>query len=193
MVQRPVRHSRMFYVRCMLICVAYSTDYIQQCQTLSIDFYIKYIRSAAASACIKPGPSACQFDALTITLHAPFSLNEVLSVRTNEMGFQSTQVPNSCRKWHRIHTLVLIHMAHCTFRWVVDVSSSFPPMRIQIEVWAVSNLTFVLLSFTILNLATEVPFKMLALYSLRYGTLKHDNGEAMPYTTFVRINIYSVM
>ena len=26
MVQRPVRHSRTFYVRCMLICVAYSTD-----------------------------------------------------------------------------------------------------------------------------------------------------------------------
>ena len=189
-----MRHSRTFYVRCMLlICVAYSTDYIQQCQTLSIDFYIKYIMSAAASACIKPGPSACQFDALTITLHAPFSLNEVLSVRTNEMGFQSTQVPNSCRKWHIIHTLVLIHMAHCTFRWVVNVSWSFPPMRMKIEVWAVSNLTFVLLSFTILNLTTEVPFKMLALYSLRYGTLKHGNGEAMPYTTFVRINIYSVM
>ena len=51
-------------------------------------------------------------------------------------------------------------------------------MRMQIEVWAVSNLTFVLLSFTILNLTTEVPFKVLALYSLRYKTLKHGNGDA---------------
>ena len=42
----------------------------------------------------------------------------------------------------------------------------------QIEVWAVSNLTVVLLSFTILNLTTEVQLKVLALYSLRYGTLK---------------------
>ena len=37
------------------------------------------------SARIKPGPSACQFDELTTTLHAPFSRNEVLSVGTNEM------------------------------------------------------------------------------------------------------------
>ena len=66
-------------------------------------------------------------------------------------------------------------------------------MRMQIEVRAVSNLTFVLLSFTILNLTIEVPFKVSALYSLRYGTLKHGNSEAMPYTTFVRIKIYSVV
>ena len=98
------------------MCVAYSTDYIQQCQSLSIDFYMIYISHAAASARIKPGPSACLFDALTTTLHAPFSRNEVLSVGTNEMDLQSTQVPNSCRKWHIIHILVLIHMAHCTFR-----------------------------------------------------------------------------
>ena len=42
----------------------------------------------------------------------------------------------------------------------------------QIEVWALSNLTFVLMSVTILFLATtEVPFKVLALYSLPSGTL----------------------
>ena len=51
-------------------------------------------------------------------------------------------------------------------------------MRMEIEVWAVSNLTFVLLCFTILNLTIEVPFKVLALYSLRYGTLKRGNGDA---------------
>ena len=43
----------------------------------------------------------------------------------------------------------------------------------QIEVWAVSNLTVVLLSFIILNLTTEVQLKVLALYSLGYGTLKN--------------------
>ena len=154
---------------------------------------MKYIRPAAASARIKPGTSACQFDAVTTTLHAPLSRNEVSSVGTNEMGMLSTQVTNYCRKWHIIHILVLIHMAHSTFRWVVNVSSCFPPMRMQIEVWAVSNLTFVLLNFTILNLTTEVPFKVLALYSLGYGTQKHGNGEAIPYQTFVRIRIYSVM
>ena len=42
----------------------------------------------------------------------------------------------------------------------------------QIEVRAVSNLTVVLLSFTILNLTTEVQLKVLALYSLGYRTLK---------------------
>ena len=51
-------------------------------------------------------------------------------------------------------------------------------MRMQIEVWAVSNLTFVLLRFTILNSTTKVPFKVLALYTLRYGTLKRVNGYA---------------
>ena len=30
-VQRSVRHSGTFYVRCMSMCVVYSTDYIQQC------------------------------------------------------------------------------------------------------------------------------------------------------------------
>ena len=77
---------------------------------------MKYIRPAAASARIKPGTSACQFDALTTTLHAPLSRNEVLSVGTNEMGMLSTQVTNYCRKWHIIHILVLIHIAHSTFR-----------------------------------------------------------------------------
>ena len=31
LVQRPVRHSGSFSVRCLSICVAYSIDYIQQC------------------------------------------------------------------------------------------------------------------------------------------------------------------
>ena len=54
----------------------------------------------------------------------------------------------------------------------LNVSSSVPPTPLQIEVWAVSNLTFVLMSVTILLLSTtEVPFKVLALYSLPSGTL----------------------
>ena len=67
-------------------------------------------------------------------------------------------------------------------------------MRMQIEVWAVSNLTVVLLSFTILNVTTEVLLTVLALYSLRHGTLKHYNGDATSALQDVRsINIYSVM
>ena len=71
MAQRPVRHSGSFYVRCMSMSVAYNTDYIQQFQSLSIDFHTKYIRPAAASARIKNGLSSCQLDALTTTLTAP--------------------------------------------------------------------------------------------------------------------------
>jgi hypothetical protein len=48
------------------------------------------------------------------------SRDEVSSVGTIEEGWKSTQVPNSCRKWHRIHIVILIHsplyMAHSTFR-----------------------------------------------------------------------------
>ena len=52
-------------------------------------------------------------------------------------------------------------------------------MPMQIEVWAVSNLTFVLLSFAIiytLNASSSV--QMLALYSRRSVTLKRVNGDA---------------
>ena len=48
----------------------------------------------------------------------------------------------------------------------------------KIEVWPVSNLTFVLLSFKLVNSTTEVPFIVLAIYSLRSGTLKRVNGDA---------------
>ena len=47
-----------------------------------------------------------------------------------------------------------------------------------IEVWTVSNLTFVLLNFKLLHSTTEVPFIVLAIYSLRSGTLKRVNGDA---------------
>ena len=60
----------------------------------------------------------------------------------------------------------------------LNVSSSFPPMSRQIEVWAVSNLTFVLLSFTLLHSTTEFPFIVLAIYSLQSGTLKRVSGDA---------------
>ena len=48
----------------------------------------------------------------------------------------------------------------------------------QIDVWEVSNLTFVLLSYTLLHSTTTVPFIVLAIYSLRSGTLKRVNGDA---------------
>ena len=63
-------------------------------------------------------------------------------------SLHATQVPNSCRKWHNIYILVLIHSPLYMW-WVVNVLS-FPSLPMQIEVWAVSNLTFVLLTFAII-------------------------------------------
>ena len=60
----------------------------------------------------------------------------------------------------------------------LNVSSSFPLLSRQIEVWAVYNLTFVLLSFKLLHSTTAVPFIVLAIYSLRSGTLKPVSGDA---------------
>ena len=109
------------------------------------------------------------------------SRNEFSNVGAIEVGLHATQVPNSCRKWHTIYILVLIHnplyMSHTTLRWVVNVSS-FPPVPLQIEVWAVSNLTFILLSFAILHSTTEVPFIVLVLYFRRSDTVKRVNGDA---------------
>ena len=109
------------------------------------------------------------------------SRNEFSNVGAIEVGLHATQVPNYCRKWHTIYILVLIHnplyMSHTTLRWVVNVSS-FPPVPLQIEVWAVSNLSFVLLSFAILHSTTEVPFIILVLYFRRSDTLKRVNGDA---------------
>ena len=109
------------------------------------------------------------------------SRNEFSNVGAIEVGLHATQVPNSCRKWHTIYILVFIHnplyMSHTTLRWVVNVSS-FPPVPLQIEVWAVSNLTFVLLSFAILHSTTEVPFIFLVHYFRRSDTLKRVNGDA---------------
>ena len=52
-------------------------------------------------------------------------------------------------------------------------------MPMQIEVWAVSNLTFVLLSFAIIyTLNARSSVQMLAFYSCRYVTLKRVNGDA---------------
>ena len=83
-----------------------------------------------------------------------------------------------------IHILVLIHSTLymiCIYHFsmsCLNVSNSFPPMPRQIEVWIVSNLTFVLLNFKLLHSTTEVPFIVLAIYSLRSGTLKCVNGYA---------------
>jgi len=52
-------------------------------------------------------------------------------------------------------------------------------MSRPIEVWAVSNITLVLLSYTLLHSTTEVPFIELAIYSLRAGILKRVTGDAM--------------
>ena len=51
-------------------------------------------------------------------------------------------------------------------------------MPMQIEVWAVYNLTFVLLSFAIIyTLNARSSVQMLAFYSCRSVTLKRVNGH----------------
>ena len=93
------------------------------------------------------------------------SRNEFSNVGAIEVGLHAKQVPNYCRKWHNIYILVLIrsplYMSHTTLRWVVNVLSC-ESMPMQIEVWAVSNLTFVLLNFAIIIYifsTAEVPTK----------------------------------
>ena len=83
-----------------------------------------------------------------------------------------------------IHILVLIHSSlymiciyHSSMS-CLNVSSSFSPMPREIEVWTVYNLTFVLLSFKLLHSTTEFPFIVLAICSLRSGTLTLLNGDA---------------
>ena len=109
------------------------------------------------------------------------SRNEFSNIAAIEAGFHAKQVPNSCRKWH-IYILVLIqsplYMSHTSLRWVDNVLC-FPSMPMQIEVWAVSNLTFVLLRFAIIyTLNARSSVQTLALYSRRSVTLKRVNGDA---------------
>ena len=119
-------------------------------------------------------------------LHYPTraSRNEVSNVRAIEVGLHSTQVSNSCRKWNRIFIFLFSFTVHCIYgayhssMSCLNVSSSFPPMPRQRYVWTVSNLTFVLLSFKLRHSTTEVPFIVLAIYSLRSGTQKRINGDA---------------
>ena len=139
---------------------------------MSIDFYNKNVRHAV-SARIKPGQSACRMDALTTTPSAPFVMI-FFNIGVIEVVLHDTQVPDSCRKWHNIYVLVLIHsqlyMSNTSLRWVVNVRL-YPPVLMQIEVWAVSNLTFVLLSFAI----QHTPNDSSSVQSV--GTLKHINGD----------------
>ena len=71
-----------------------------------------------------------------------------------------------------------LYMVHTTLRRCVSKYQAALHLCLGIEVWAVSNLTFVLLSYTQLHSTTEVPFIVLASYSLRSGTRKRVNGDA---------------
>ena len=70
------------------------------------------------------------------------------------------------------HSQYSVYVAYISSMSCLNVSSSYPPMPRQIEVWAVSNLTFVLHSFTLLHSTTEISFIVLVIYSLRPGTQK---------------------
>ena len=77
-----------------------------------------------------------------------------------------------------VHSTLYIYVAYRSSTSCLKVSSSFPPTPRQIEIWAVSILTFVLLSYTQVHSTTKVPFIVLAIYSLRSGNLKRVNGDA---------------
>jgi len=77
------------------------------------------------------------------------------------------------------HSQYTVYGAYLSSMSFLKISSNFPPMPRPIDVWALSNLTFVLLSYTLLHSTTEVPFIILAIYSLRSATLKRVNGGAM--------------
>ena len=99
---------------------------------------------------LKPGSRCASWMRVNhYTSHA--SPNECSNV--GACSLHVTKVPNACRKWHNIYILVLIHsplyMSHTNLRWVVNVLS-FPSIPMQIDVWAVSKLTFVLLTFAII-------------------------------------------
>ena len=76
------------------------------------------------------------------------------------------------------HSQYTVYGAYHSSMSCHNVSSSFPSMPRQIDVWTVSNLTFVLLSFKLLHSTTAIPFIVLAIYSLRSGTLKRVNVYA---------------
>jgi len=76
------------------------------------------------------------------------------------------------------HSQYTVYGAYHSSMSCRKVSSSFPPMPRQIEVWAVSNLTVVLLGYTQIHSTTKVPFILLAIYSLRSGTLTRVAGDA---------------
>ena len=119
---------------------------------------------------IKPGPPACQSGATSTMLSAP--LNKIGNLGTIYEGSHFTQVlhvPHIYRIWHRIHTLALIHstlyMTQTTLRSVVNFLS-FRPMLIRNIYLGIMTLTFVLPTFITLHSATDVSFRIVALYTL---------------------------
>ena len=87
------------------------------------------------------------------------------------------------------HSQYTVYGAYHSSMSCLKVSSSFPPMPRQLDVWTVSNFTVVLLSFKLLHSKTEVPFTVLAIYSLRSGTLKRVNGDATRAVCRLRIDV----
>ena len=103
-------------------------------------------------------------------LHYPtrVSRNEISNVGAIEVGLHSSQVSNSFGNgteysYSCSHSQYTVYGAYHSSVICLNVSSSFPPMPRQIDVWTVSYLTFVLLSFKLLHSTTEVPFIVLAI------------------------------
>ena len=88
------------------------------------------------------------------------------------------------------HSQYTVCGAHHSSMSCLKVSSSFPPMPRQIYVSAVSSLSFVLLSYTLLHPTTEVPLMVFAIYSLRSGILIRVNGDATRVVCRLRKGVY---
>ena len=71
--------------------------------------------------CIKPGPPACQSDALTTTLPAPRV--EVWNIGTIEVGSHSTQVPSSITTYVQFCAPISVWLRHILY-WSQNIEWS---------------------------------------------------------------------
>ena len=113
MVQRSVRHSGTFSVRCFVKyawrIASIIFNNVSLCPLILISQYVR----PAVSALIKPGQSGLPGWMRATHYTARASRNECSTV--GACSLHVTQVPNSCRKWHNIYILFSFTV-HCTCR-----------------------------------------------------------------------------
>ena len=106
------------------------------------------------------------------------------------MSSHSTQVPHSCRKWHRTHIHALVHSLADNAKGVVSITTrrhvimfrpiSYKHSQITLYDRKHYTTTFVLLTFIILHSTIKIPFKIVGtLLSaiLKYKTCQQCRNE----------------